>query len=82
MPIVNLGQVQRFTQMCGATVPEAVVREMDGRDVDEMMKVGVDYAADQCRQLLDSGVAGLHFYTLNRNYATERVLEKIRTDFQ
>jgi len=81
MPIVNLGQVQKFTQMCGATVPDPIVRDMDGRDADDMMKVGVDYAVRQCRQLLDSGAAGLHFYTLNRNHATERILEKVGNDF-
>lgn len=81
MPIVNLGQVQKFTQMCGATVPDPIVRDMDDRDTDDMMKVGVDYAIHQCRQLLDSGVAGLHFYTLNRNQATERILEEIGDDF-
>jgi len=81
MPIVNLRQVQKFTQMCGATVPAAVVKDMKGRNTDDMMKVGVNYAAKQCRQLLDSGVAGLHFYTLNRNYATEHVLDEIGDDF-
>jgi len=81
MPIVNLGQVQKFTQMCGATVPDPIVRDMDDRDTDDMMKVGVDYAIHQCRQLLDSGVAGLHFYTLNRNQATERILEEVGDDF-
>lgn len=81
MPIVNLGQVQKFTQMCGASVPASVVDEMEGRGEVDMMKVGVDYAAHQCRQLLESGAPGLHFYTLNRNHATERVLEQIGTDF-
>jgi methylenetetrahydrofolate reductase (NADPH) len=81
MPIVNLGQVQKFTQMCGATVPAAIVDNMEGRGDEDMLKVGVDYAVDQCRHLLDSGVAGLHFYTLNRNHATERVLEKIGGHF-
>ena len=77
MPIVNLGQVQKFTQMCGATVPDPIVSDMDGRDSDDMMKVGVDYAVHQCRQLLDMGVAGLHFYTLNRNQAMEQILEEV-----
>lgn len=81
MPIVNLGQVQKFTQMCGATVPVHIVSDMDNRDADDMMKVGVDYAILQCRQLLDSGVEGLHFYTLNHNHSTERVLEAIGDDF-
>lgn len=81
MPIVNLGQVQRFTQMCGATVPDPLVMDMDGRSADDMLKVGVHYAVSQCRQLLDAGVAGLHFYTLNRNQATEWVLEEVGGEF-
>jgi len=81
MPIVNLGQVQKFTRMCGATVPDPIVLDMDGRGHEDMMKVGVDYAVRQCRQLLDSGVAGLHFYTLNHNQATERILEEVGSDF-
>ena len=81
MPIVNLGQVQKFTEMCGATVPDPIVRDMNGRDPDDMLKVGVDYAIRQCRQLLDAGSAGLHFYTLNRNQATERILEEVGADF-
>jgi methylenetetrahydrofolate reductase (NADPH) len=82
MPIVNLGQVQRFTQMCGATVPDRIVGDMEGRDDEEMVRIGVRYAADQCRELIDEGVAGLHFYTLNRNQATEMVLDEIGTDWR
>jgi methylenetetrahydrofolate reductase (NADPH) len=54
---------------------------MDGKDPEEMMKIGVDYAVMQCLELLNSGVAGLHFYTLNRNQSTERVLGAIGDDF-
>ncbi|MGD8353979.1 MAG: methylenetetrahydrofolate reductase, partial [Pseudomonadota bacterium] len=81
MPIVNLGQVQKFTQMCGATVPDPIVRTMEGKDPEDMMMIGVDYAVVQCIELLNSGVAGLHFYTLNRNQSTERVLDAIGHDF-
>jgi methylenetetrahydrofolate reductase (NADPH) len=79
MPIVNLGQVQRFTQMCGATVPEGIVREMEGRGDEDMAHIGVKFAIEQCRELIDAGAAGLHFYTLNRNQATEMVLDGIGT---
>jgi methylenetetrahydrofolate reductase (NADPH) len=82
MPIVNIGQVQRFTQMCGATVPERIVREMEGRGDKEMVHIGVKFAIEQCRELIDAGVAGLHFYTLNRNQATEMVLDEIGTEWR
>jgi len=42
-----------------------------------MMEVGVQCAIEQCLDLLGFGVQGLHFYTLNRNQATERILDEI-----
>jgi len=77
MPIVNIGQVQRFTQMCGATVPVNLVDRMQTMEPEDMINVGVEYAIEQCRELLDFGAAGLHFYTLNRNKATEMILSQI-----
>ena len=77
MPIVNIGQVQRFTSMCGATVPADLVRRMEGKDEADMLAIGVEHAVAQCQALLDYGVDGLHFYTLNRNRATELILQAI-----
>ena len=40
-------------------------------------KIGVEYAAGMCQRLLDEGVPGLHFYTLNRARATQAVLQQL-----
>ncbi len=77
MPIVNISQIQRFAEMCGATVPEGIVNAMTGKSEGDMMKIGVEYAVEQCRELLRFGVPGLHFYTLNRNMATEKIMKEI-----
>ncbi len=82
MPIVNIGQVQRFTQMCGATVPIHLVDQMHTIEPEDMINIGVEYAIEQCRKLLDFGAAGLHFYTLNRNKATEMILMEIEGDIR
>jgi methylenetetrahydrofolate reductase (NADPH) len=88
MPVTNVAQVQRFTQMCGATLPEPLLdrlRDADG-DAQEVFWTGVAYAAHQCRELLDpqgqgafarsgKGVAGVHFYTLNKSPATRAIFE-------
>lgn len=81
MPIINLGQVQKFTSMCGATVPARLVRRMEGKDPSNTLQIGVDYAVRQCRELLDAGAKGLHFYTLNRNQSTEMILDRINDVF-
>jgi len=40
--------------------------------------VGVEWATLQCRELLDRGVPGIHFYTLNRSAATRDIFQKLR----
>lgn len=67
MPITKLSQVQRITNLCGATIPAALVDQLatypDGSA--EQRQVGLDYAIEQCRDLLAHDVPGLHIYCLN-----------------
>jgi len=80
MPITNLSQIKRFTALCGARIPERLVRRLEETDGDpiRVQAIGVAHAVEQCRELLDSGVPGIHFYTLNRSPATVYVLEAVR----
>jgi methylenetetrahydrofolate reductase (NADPH) len=43
-----------------------------------LLSLGVRWATEQCRDLLDRGAPGIHFYTLNRSSAARTVLEAIR----
>jgi len=72
MPIVNFDQIERFSAMCGATIPERVREQMEPirGDLDAVKKLGVELAVQQCRELLGAGAPGLHFYTLNKSEAT------------
>ncbi len=75
MPVTNVASVERMAAMSGASFPQAFLDRLhaaDG-DPDEVRKVGVDHATEICRQLLDAGVPGLHFYTLNRSNATREI---------
>ncbi len=88
MPVTNVRQVERFTKMCGASIPAPLgerLREA-GDDPHEVFWSGVSYAARQCEQLLHPpardpyskrprGVAGIHFYTLNKSPATRAIFE-------
>lgn len=80
LPVVNLGQVQRITSMCGAKMPASLLAELEVyRDnPDGQVGVGVRYAIRQCRELLDAGIAGLHFYLLNKSEATFRILQALQ----
>jgi len=83
MPITNAGQVQRFTQLCGARLPAPLLAELDRRreDTEAVTRLGIDHAAAQCRGLIAEGVAGVHFYTLNRSRSTAEILRRLKTSF-
>jgi methylenetetrahydrofolate reductase (NADPH) len=79
MPITSVDQVQRFTTMCGATIPEPLVRELEARrdQPEAVLDLGVAYAALQCADLLANGVPAIHFYTLNRSPAARAVVSAL-----
>ena len=80
MPITNFAQIKRFTEMCGASIPEELERELAARadDADAVVELGVAYATLQCSELLARGAPGIHFYTLNRSTATRAILAALR----
>ena len=80
MPITNVAQIERFTTMCGASIPEKLRRRLDAvRDEDDaVIEAGVDWATWQCRALLAGGAPGIHFYTLNRSRATRQVFQNLQ----
>jgi methylenetetrahydrofolate reductase (NADPH) len=80
MPITNAAQIKRFTQMCGASIPPGLLRELELR-IDQPEAVadfGVAYATMQCADLLANGAPGIHFYTLNRSPSTRAILSALR----
>lgn len=80
MPILNFKQIQRFTKMCGSTIPETLLKQLESvqDDPDAVRKIGINHATDQCTHLLQNGAPGIHFYTLNRSNATLKILESLR----
>lgn len=79
MPISNVAQIKRFVTMCGAKIPMPLLRKLEKiePDADAVYKAGIDYATNQCRDLLFHDVAGLHFYTLNKSKATTEIVKKL-----
>ncbi|MBV8710154.1 MAG: methylenetetrahydrofolate reductase, partial [Solirubrobacterales bacterium] len=80
MPITNLKQIKTITEMCGASIPESLLEQLELRadDPDAVQELGVSYATLQCAELLARGAPGIHFYTLNRSPATRAILAALR----
>jgi methylenetetrahydrofolate reductase (NADPH) len=81
MPITDLAQIRRFTQLCGAKIPPSLLSELETVDGQKevVVEVGIRHATKQCLELLRQGAPGIHFYTLNKSLSTRTILENLRT---
>jgi methylenetetrahydrofolate reductase (NADPH) len=84
MPITNAGQLKRFTQMCGARIPDPLAAQLERlhEDAEAVLQLGIEHATQQCRELLAEGVPGIHFYTLNRSRSTTEILRLLKNQPQ
>jgi methylenetetrahydrofolate reductase (NADPH) len=80
LPITQIGQLERMTKMCGASIPTGLRRELHARESqpEAVIDFGVAYATLQCAELLAAGAPGIHFYTLNRSPATRAILGALK----
>ena len=75
MPITNYTGLKRFSAMCGAQLPRWIEKRLQdfGDDIDAIKDFGTDVVSEMTQKLLDAGVPGIHFYTLNQAEATLRI---------
>lgn len=68
MPITNYSNLVRFSDMCGAEVPRWIKKQLEayGDDTASILKFGEEVLTKMCETLLDAGVPGLHFYSMNQ----------------
>lgn len=75
MPITSVAGVRRMTALGGGSIPADLETEL-ARVADNdaaTQELGVRWATEQCRELLEAGVPGIHFFTLNRSPATRQI---------
>ena len=80
LPILSHGQTKKFVTLCGAQLPGPFIRRIEelGDDDAAVTEFGIEYAANQCKELLEAGAPGLHFYTLNKAHSVARIMERLR----
>ena len=79
LPIISTEQVERFTALCGARLPEHVTAQLNelGEDRDGVIEFGIDLATRQCEELLRGGAPGLHLYSLNKSRSSLQILRNL-----
>lgn len=80
LPVISATQTQKFATMCGAQMPPALLERIAAcaEDDQAVVELGIQYAIEQCTELLQGGAPGVHFYTLNKAHSTTRVVEGLR----
>ena len=79
MPILSVPQIKRFTEMCGAKIPDELLRRIESVQSDPaaVERCGVEHATAQCHELLEQKAPGIHFYTLNRSKAPWEIFKNL-----
>jgi len=78
MPVTSLSGMKRMAELAaGARYPAKLLKTLnraaEKNDPGAVERAGIHYAAQQCAELLDNGIAGIHFYTLNKSHATRQI---------
>ena len=79
LPILSAKQIARFTNLCGARIPDRLQAKLEllANDNDGAREFGVEQATEQCEELIREGVPGLHLYCLNRAQSVSGILRNL-----
>ena len=83
MPVYTVKMTQMLSKVCGTSFTDEFQDKLDklaNADKDEVLNFGIDFAVEQCRGLLKKGVAGLHFYTMDRSKSTTEIITRLRQE--
>ncbi len=78
LPITNFKQLTRMAELGGTELPKYVLDRINSTTpAGEIEKIGVELATTLCNSLISNGVDGLHFYTMNMSFATEKIITNL-----
>jgi methylenetetrahydrofolate reductase (NADPH) len=83
MPIYSVKMLEMLARMCGATITDEVkegIAALPEDDKKALVDFGIEFAAQQCRELLKLGVPGLHFYTMDRSKSAVAIVGALRAE--
>lgn len=83
MPVYTIKMTNMLSKVCGSKITDSLRKKIDAVDADNkeaVLNLGIDFATDQCRELLNKGVRGLHFYTMDRSRTTAEIIHNLRAE--
>jgi methylenetetrahydrofolate reductase (NADPH) len=83
MSVYTVNMTNMLAKVCGSSITNDLQGLLDRVDPDDkaaVLNIGIDFATDQCRSLLEEGVAGLHFYTMDRSKSTTEIINRLKNE--
>ncbi|MDY6933448.1 MAG: methylenetetrahydrofolate reductase [Spirochaetota bacterium] len=83
MPIYSIKMMENLAKLCGATITDEVRKGLSALPEDDkktLEEFGIEFATNQCRELLKAGVPGLHIYTMDRSTSTTGIVNNLRDE--
>jgi len=79
LPITNVSQLKRMAELSGTPIPSKIEDQISSveNDPQKVREIGIDLATTLCSELLDFGVPGIHFYTMNSAKSTLEIVKRI-----
>ena len=79
LPVTNYKTLEKMATLCKVEIPKRMAEKLEKHsdDKDYIKQYGIEYATNQCAELIKSGVRGLHFYTLNKSFAVSEILSNL-----
>ncbi|HEX9786666.1 MAG TPA: methylenetetrahydrofolate reductase [NAD(P)H] [Candidatus Binatia bacterium] len=79
LPVLSAPQVRRFTALCCSKIPPKLEKQLAKveNDDDAAVEMGIEYASRQCEELIQFGVPGVHFYSLNKSYSVQAICKNL-----
>ena len=75
LPVLSIGQIERFCQMCEASLPSLLGERLKKSPEEDQPRIGSNWAKEQVEELLNGGAPGFHLYALNQSAASVNILE-------
>jgi methylenetetrahydrofolate reductase (NADPH) len=81
MPVYSVKMMNMLASLCGATITDKLQNGIDSlpeNDIQALHQFGIDFAVEQCTELIQSGIVGLHIYTMDRSSSAVGIVNRLR----
>jgi methylenetetrahydrofolate reductase (NADPH) len=80
LPVTNVKLLTKMAELGGTPIPDSIASRFAAVEdnPEDVRKLGVEIALDLCNELIDAGVPGIHFYTMNSSTATSEIFTSLQ----